>query len=284
MNLNRRHFLQAGAGATVAALGSSYLADIGRAAGAAKIPLALQIYSVRQTAAKDLPGVLKAVAKMGYQGVEFAGYYGWEAKEIRKMLDDNGIQAIGTHTQLNTLLGDAFQETVEYNKTLGNPNLIVPAGMKQAFESIGGIKMAAALFNELADKAEAVDMHVGYHAHGYDFQKIDGQTAWNRFFSLTEPEVIMQLDIGNCLGGGGDPYATLEKFPGRSKLVHLKEHGGPQGAVIGEGDVDWDRVFELCKTVGDTEWYIVEQERYPEGDDPMAAVRACIENIKKMRS
>jgi sugar phosphate isomerase/epimerase len=123
-------------------------------------------------------------------------------------------------------------------------------------------------------------MHVGYHAHGGDFKKFDGETVWDILFSNAGPDVVMQLDIGNSMDGGGDPIAILKKFPGRSLTIHLKEHGGPKGAAIGDGDVDWKEIFRLCETTGKTEWYIVEQESYAGG--PLDSVRACIKNLRKM--
>ena len=143
------------------------------------------------------------------------------------------------------------------------------------------ILATAKLFNELAAKLKEDGMRTGYHAHGGDFRKIDGKTAWEIFFSNTNPEVIMQLDIGNCLQGGGNPYAILKKFPGRSATVHLKEHGGPPEAVVGEGDVDWKKVFKICEKSGGTEWYIVEQEGYG-ALTPLEAVARCIKNLRKM--
>ena len=86
----------------------------------ANIPIGLQLYSVREDAAKDLSGVLKRVAQMGYAGVEFAGYYGHSAPDVRKMLDDNGLKCCGTHTPLITLQGDALKHTVDLHKELGN--------------------------------------------------------------------------------------------------------------------------------------------------------------------
>ncbi|MHC4180411.1 MAG: sugar phosphate isomerase/epimerase family protein, partial [Planctomycetota bacterium] len=91
---------------------------------------------------------------------------------------------------------------------------------------------------------------------------------------------VMQLDIGNCISGGGDPIAVLKKFPGRSATIHLKEHGGKPEAVVGEGDVDWEKVFRLCETTGGTRWYIVEHERG--AGSPMDNVRRCIQNLRKM--
>ncbi len=279
MNLSRRDILKLGAGAAAAWTcgATASWADTAKK----KIPIGLQLYSVRQDAAKDLPGVLKAVAEMGYEGVEFAGYYGHSAQDIRKLLDDNGLKCCGTHTGLNTLFPENFDATVEFNKTIGNKYLIVPGMPDDRLNSVEAIKNTAAMFDEWAPKAAEHGMVVGYHAHGGDFRKVDGDvTRWDLFFKSTKPEVVMQLDVGNCIGGGGDPYAVIERFPGRSLTIHLKEHGGPRGAAVGEGTVDWKRIFQLCETVGGTEWYIVEQESYD--TDPLGSVRRCLENLRKM--
>ena len=91
-----------------------------------RIPIALQMYSVREECERDLPGTLKAVARMGYDGVEFAGYYGRAAQELRTMLDDLGLSVAGTHIGLDTLVGDPLAKTIEFNHVLGNRYLIVP--------------------------------------------------------------------------------------------------------------------------------------------------------------
>ena len=91
-----------------------------------RIPVAVQLYSVREDAAKDLAGVLKAIAKMGYDGVEFAGFYGHDAKSVRAMLDEYGLKAEGAHVGINTLMGDELQRSIEFHATIGNSFLIVP--------------------------------------------------------------------------------------------------------------------------------------------------------------
>lgn len=281
MDLSRRDVLKLGA-AAAAAWTTGSLGAWAAEGGKKKIPIGLQLYSVRKDCGEDLPAVIKAVAEMGYDGVEFAGYHGRTAAELRKLLDDHGLKCCGTHTGLNTLFPENFEATVEFNKTLGNKYLIVPGMPEDRLATAEAIKATAAMFDEWAPKAKEHGMVVGYHAHGGDFKKVDGDvTRWDLFFSSTKPEVVMQMDVGNCLGGGGDPYAMLKKFPGRSLTVHLKEHGGPRGASVGEGEVKWDEVFEICETTGGTEWYIVEQEGY--GDvTPLECVRKCIENLRKM--
>jgi sugar phosphate isomerase/epimerase len=279
MNLSRRDLLKRGAGAAAICLtgGAKYAYAKPRDK---KIPIGLQLYSVRHACQKDLPPVLEAVAKMGYAGVEFAGYYGRTADDLRKLLDQNGLKCCGTHIPLNTLQGDALKGTVEFNKTLGNPYLIVSYMPHSLLESVEKIKETAKIYDEVAAKVKEQGMRVGYHAHGGDFVKVGDKTAWEIFFENTCPAVCMQMDIGNCLEGGGDPYAILEKFPGRSATVHLKEHGGPPEAVVGEGDVDWKKVFAICETSGATEWYIVEHERG--AGDPVENVKRCLENLRKM--
>lgn len=273
----RRDVLRQGAGLAALAAIPRFLAA---APGGKKIPVGLQLYSVRGECQKDLPRVLKAVAEMGYQGVEFAGYYGRSAADMRKLLDEHGLVCCGTHTGWGTIQEAKLQETIAFNKTIGNKNLIVPGGLPaKTFATLDGCKETAKIFTEQAAKAKEAGMRVGYHAHGGDFKKIDGVTVWDLLFENASKEVVMQMDTGNCIGGGGDPYATIKKFPGQTVTIHLKEHGGPAAAPIGEGEVKWKEVFELCETVGGTEWYIVEHES---GNDPLGSVKACLENIKKM--
>src|SRR6476661_1054071 len=131
MSINRREFGE---------LAVTGLVSAGILRSAGKIPIAVQIYSVRQIAEKDLAGVLAQIAKLGYQGVEFAGYYGHGAPAIRKMLDDTGLKAAGTHIPLETLLGDNLPKTTEFNRTIGNKNLIVPGLAPKYHSSIAAWK------------------------------------------------------------------------------------------------------------------------------------------------
>ncbi len=278
--MNRRHFLKAGAG--VAALGMSLqgLSQMVRAADdAKKIPVGVQVYSVRKEAAKDVGAMLKAIGEIGYKGVEFAGYYDNKAEDLRKMMDDNGLVCCGTHTAVGTLLGDEFKKTVEFNRILGNKYLIVPSGLEHALETEDGGRMTAYLFNELADKAAEHGMLVGYHAHAGDLKKVGNTSPWDRFFSQTKAEVVMQLDTGNCYSGGADPVEVLKRYPGRSTTVHLKTFGGDRDTVIGDDKTDWPAVFEACESIGGTEWYIVEHET---GTDPVASIKGCFEGLKKL--
>ena len=271
--MNRRTFLHQGAAGTAGlALGLT----VARAAAATKIPVGLQLYSVREQCAKDLPGTVAAVAQIGYKGVEFAGYHGRSAKELRKLMDDLGLVCCGTHTPLESILPDKLAETIEFNLTLGNKFLIVPwmeNKTRQAWLD------KAKLFNEVADKVKGRGLLVGYHAHAHDFEKFDGVTAWDIFFGGTKAEVVMQLDTSNCRDGGADPVAVLKQYPGRAQTIHLKASGGGPEAVIGEDKVDWPAVFKFCEGPGATQWYIVEHES---SKQPVDAIRRCYAALKQM--
>lgn len=246
-----------------------------------QIPIGLQLYSIREEAAKDLPGVLKAVAGMGYDGVEFAGYYGHSAEDIRKMLDAVGLKCCGTHTGLNTLLGDELERTVEFNKTLDNPYLIVPGLPGERTSSRAAWLETAKTFDAIAQRLTPLEMRTGYHNHHTEFQPLDGEMPWDTFFGNTRPEVIMQLDTGNALHGAADPTPFLERYPGRATTVHLKEYSATNDkALIGEGDVDWELVFKLCEGTGNTAWYIVEQESYVY--PPLECVDKCLQKLRAM--
>src|ERR1051325_4470374 len=163
-----------------------------RAAG--KIPIAVQLCSVRQIAQNDLAGVLAQIAKLGYKGVEFAGYYGHGAQDIRKMLDDNGLKAAGTHIGLETMLGDALPKTLDFNRTIGNHNLIAPGVAQKYRASIAAWKDTAKIFSEIAAKVKPEGFNVGYHNHTIEFQKMDGETPFDAFFGSTSRDVKVQCD------------------------------------------------------------------------------------------
>jgi sugar phosphate isomerase/epimerase len=246
-----------------------------------RIPIALQLYSIREDCARDLEGSIKAVAEMGYEGVEFAGYYQRGADELKSLCDAHGLQIVGTHIGLDTLQGDALEETVEFNKTLGNRYLIVPGLSEERRNSRAAWLETAGLFDEIAARLEPHDMQTGYHNHHIEFAEMEGELPWDTFFGNTRQDVVMQLDTGNMYHGGAEPVGFLQRYPGRAQLVHLKEHSSSNDkALIGEGEVEWARVFEICESSGATEWYIVEQESYAYA--PLECVNRCLQNLKNM--
>jgi sugar phosphate isomerase/epimerase len=247
----------------------------------ARIPIALQLYSVREDAARDLDGVLRAVAKMGYEGVEFAGYYGYDAPALKKLVDENGLKVAGAHVGIDTLLGDELQRSVEFHETIGNRFLIVPGLPAERRSSRAAWLDTAHTMNDIAEKLKPHGKRTGYHHHAIQYTALDGELPWDTFFGNTNPEVVMQFDIGNALHGGGEAAPFLERYPGRATTVHVKEYSATNDkALIGEGDVPWQQIFNLCETIGGTEWYIVEQESY--AYPPLECVDRCLQNLKAM--
>lgn len=246
------------------------------------ITIALQLYSIRQDCADtSLPAVLEKVAKMGYEGVEFAGFHGMAAAELRRHLNANGLKVAGSHTPIDQLLGDKLSQTIEYNRTIGNGYLIVPSLPEEYRNSAAAWEKTAGLFNEIAEKLAPADMQTGYHNHTIEFTPIDGKTPWDIFFSNTRKDVIMQVDSGNALHGGADVAPFIERYPGRATTIHLKEYSkNNDKAIIGEGEVNWKEIFRLATEVGDCQWYIVEQESY--AFPPMECVERCLVNLRQM--
>ncbi len=229
------------------------------------IPIGLQLFSVRGEVQKDLPATLKAVAEIGYVGAEPWGYGGdkleWmghspagHPPDVRRQRPDLLRHPPAT----DALMGDNLARTVELNSILGNHFLVIAID-PQRITTVDGVAELAGILNDAAEKVADKGMYVGYHAHGVDFQDVEGQTGWERLFSSTRQEVIMQMDIGNCANGGGDPIAMLKKFPNRARSLHLKDYGGGPDSVIGEGKADWETIFKLVDECQNTEWFVVEE-------------------------
>jgi len=298
-SLSRRQFLTTTAASIAAAgiMGSDAMAREKKEAGAKKraagerqkagggerrLPVGLQLYSVRSEMAKDVPGTIAKVGTMGYRGVEFAGYFDYKAKDLRKLLDDNNLVCCGTHTAMETLSDANLAATIEFNQVLGNKYLIVPWLQPDAANPKAGWLKYAERFNVLAEKVKEHGMFVGYHNHAHDFAPVDGTTGWDLLAGNTSKDVIMQIDTGNAMSGGADPVAYMQKYPGRSVTVHIKEFSKTnKDAMIGEGDVRWDQILKLARTIGGTKWFIIEEEKdaYP----PIEGVEISLKNFRKVR-
>src|SRR6266404_1676479 len=257
MHSTRRHFIKLWIGSIVTMNMSKTLSIAG--SESARIPIGFQLYTVRGEFARDVPGTLKKLGEAGYKAVEFWGYAGtknvyekYSATELRNLLDQDGLKCCGMHLDLKALDKENLQRTIENNVALGSEYLNVAAA-KEKMVTEESIAELANLLNERSAECKKHGMLVGYHAHPFDFAKIMGRFAWEILFNKTQPEVNMQMDVGNCLAGGGDPVAMLKEFPGRTRTIHIKEHK--------EKTFDSDfykEVFRLCETSSGTKWYIVE--------------------------
>ena len=261
-----------------------------------RIPVALQLYSVREDAKEDLPGVLKQVAQWGFDGVEFAGFYGHDANQVKAWLNEFGLVCPSTHTGIQLLDDEHFDETVAFHKTIGCDTILIPWLPVEKRNSIDACRQTAGFFKQLLEKLRPLNMRTGFHVHGEDVIALDppegdGRSPWDLFAEMTPDDFIMQYDTANGMVGGSDPVTTIRKHPGRSVLLHFKEYGDGTGTMtgheghgisaIGEGDVPWQEVFKAAEEVGGTTWYIVEQEGHA-SLPRMEAAKRCFDNLQKL--
>lgn len=240
-----------------------------------KIPVGIQLYSLRDVMPRDVPGTLRKVAQMGYDGVEFAGYYNLPGDELRKMLDDCGLICLGSHTGLAALEGDAFERTAALNKVLGTDRLIVPSA------DLGDVPRAIERLNMVHNRAKKRGMRAGYHNHWKEFALLDGQTIFDRIFSETPADFLVQLDIGWAAHAGQDVPAILRKYNKRIETIHVKEFSRTNpAAAVGEGDINWREILRITETEMALQGYIVEQEKFAVG--PLESAHVCINNMRAL--
>lgn len=255
-------------------------------AAAARIPIAVQLYSVRRDCQQDFDAAIEQVAAMGFEGVEFAGYYTYagKASELGSRLRALKLEAAGTHISLETLQGDALKRTIDFHQAIGCRFLIVPS--HAAFTDPDKSKALADTFNQLSETLKPLGMACGYHNHVGEFRKDGDKTYWDLFAERTGKDVILQQDCGWTFAAGLDPAAYIRKYPGRTRTVHFKPtvRQGETGkrAVIGQDSVDWPAVYAACASVGGTEWIVVEQETYPDGRTPMECTRESLAGLKQL--
>lgn len=270
-SLSRRQALQQALG-----LGALAAAPL---RAAANIPLAVQVYSVRKDAAEDFAGTLAKLAKMGYEGVEFAGFYNHSPAAVRKILADTGLKPFSSHTGLKQLSGDELQKTIDFHAEIGCRYLVVPSLPRT--DKADEWRRYAGQLTEIAGKLKAHKMMTGFHNHAIEFVPVEGKVPMEILFDNTPADVIMQLDVGHCVRAGADPIAYINKYKGRSRSLHIKDFS-PQSEdiLLGQGVVKWPEVFKAATTAGKTEIYIIEQERYP--FPPLECVEKCLQSLKKM--
>jgi sugar phosphate isomerase/epimerase len=267
--ISRRGFLRSTVcGGAVVALGASSVSRLlAEDYGGKRIPVGLQLYTIGNDLKADAAGTLAKVSKMGYKGVEFAGFPVKDAKELRKMLDDNGLKVCGSHTRLNGLSDEALTKEIEFAKVIGNTRLIAPS-LPFKFTEDGEkdkktVEDMADVYSALAEKLKPQGLRTGFHCHPGEFRKIGDSTVWDIFFSRANKDVIMQCDLGHMGTAGVDPVAYMKKYPGRAATVHVKPSAQKKkGGLVGDADdtLKWAEIFKACETVGGTEWYIVEYD------------------------
>jgi sugar phosphate isomerase/epimerase len=281
--LSRRAFL----GLAGAVAGSAALAGTNAFAKGGKVPVGVELYTVRDALKADLMGTVRGIAKMGYEVVEFySPYYDWtpqQAKEVRKLLDDLGIKALSTHNSATVFTKETIQKAIDLNQTIGS-KCIVMASAGEKVTDAAGWKAVADKLNFGAETVAKHGMTVGFHNHAAEWHAVEGQRPMDILAKNTKKEVALQLDLGTCVEAGADPVAWINANPGRIKSLHCKEWSKEKGyaALFGEGQVPWAGVFKAAESVGGVEFYLIEQEEGP-SDQQMARAQQCLANWKKMR-
>jgi sugar phosphate isomerase/epimerase len=256
-----------------------------------RIPVGLELYSVRGELMKDLPGTVTAVAKMGYQVVEFySPYFSWtpeQAKDVRKLLDDLGIKCLSTHNGVNAISDKQIQQAIDLNQTIGSKAIIIASPPK--VQGVDGWKSFAAALTTASEKLKAAGMVTGFHNHASEWRPVaegSSERAMDVLAANTPKDVVLQLDCGTCVEAGADPVAWIKANPGRIKSLHLKDWGKGEGrgynVAFGEGDVPWKALLDAAETVGGAEYHLIEQEHAGAITESQMAQK-CLDNYKKMR-
>jgi len=256
------------------------------AAKGKRVPVGLELYSVRDEMKKDLFGTVRRVGKMGYEGVEFySPYFDWTpeyAKEVRKVLDEVKLKCWSTHNGANSFNTGNVQKAIDLNGILGSKYVVMASAGK--VEGLDGWKNVAETLTASQSKLKSAGMKAGFHNHQTEFKPIDGKRPMDVLAANTPKDVMLQLDVGTCIEAGSDPVAWIKSNPGRINSLHCKDWSKEKGyhVLFGDGVAPWKDIFAAAETTGDVEFYYVEQEGY---DLPaFETAEKCLANFKKIHS
>jgi sugar phosphate isomerase/epimerase len=299
MTISRRKFIQ---NSTFTIAGAALLSNSFLSCAKGKTLTGVQLYSVRDDMNKDPLGTLKQVAGMGYKHVEHANYvdrkfYGYNAKDFKKILDDLGLNMPSGHTVLRGEhwdeskkdFTDSWKYTVEDAAVLKQEFVISPSLEQSWRKDMDSLKRSMDVFNKSGELCKKSGMKFGYHNHDFEFrEKLGNMTVYDAILQNTDPKlVIQQLDIGNMYSGGGRALDVIKKYPGRFQSLHVKdeiaaagsEHGY-ESALLGTGIIGVKQVLEESIKTGGAVHLIIEQESY-QGKSPLESIK---ENLQIMKN
>lgn len=273
-SFSRRSFLAAAAAAPLLAAKGKH------------VPVGLELFSVRDELAKDLEGTVKAVAKMGYEDVEFfSPYYSWttdKAKDVRKLLDDLKIKCLSTHNGPQSFSPDGIQKAIDLNSILGTKYIVMASAGR--VNGLDGWKGVAETLSKASEKLKSANLRAGYHNHQAEFKEVEGKRPIEVIAANTPKNVMLQFDVGTCIEAGSNPVAWIDSNPGRINSLHLKDWSPDAGkgykVLFGEGAAPWKKIFDAAEKTGGVEFYLIEQEgsAYP----PFETVEKCLASYKKL--
>jgi sugar phosphate isomerase/epimerase len=293
----RRQFLRAGAFG-LAGFASVSQKVLKLRADPLGLPIGLELYTVRQEVAKDLPGTLKKVAQVGYKEVESgAPKNKAKALEFRQAVADSGLVCPSLHfdwTDLQSKLGDE----IEIAQTVG-ATYMVCSSLPDAERSIDHYRQAAEFFNHAGEACLKSGRLIGYHCHNFDFTSFDGVTAFDELLRLTDPKLVgMQMDCFWVTRAGKDPVQYFKTYPGRFPTLHIKDlkpgyapgtktkdgptpgNKGGTFTEVGRGVIDWKRIFAAAPE-GGVKHYFVEQDF--SDDSPFDSIKTSYEYLHQLQ-
>jgi sugar phosphate isomerase/epimerase len=241
--------------------------------------IALQLYTVRQLAATDLSGTLRAVAAAGYRAVEIAGLPEIDPAELARLLRDAGLRAVAWHGGIDALRENP-DRVADRLATLGCDRLIVPSMASSDRRTPDDVRRFARELGGHARRLAERSIRVGYHNHDFEFRPLDGTTVWDILLAEFPPEVEIELDVYWAAVGGRDPVAEIRATAGRVRLLHMKDRAPgaePHDAPAGAGNLPFPQIVEAARAAG-VEWYIAEQ------DEPGDAVEDIGEAFRYLES
>lgn len=298
MKTTRRDFLKS----TAALAGAGVLSTIiAKAAARPSILTGIQLYSIREEMGANPLDTLKKLSAMGYKYVEHANYnnrkfYGWTAKEFKKVLKDLGMEMPSGHTVLagnhwdatKKDFTDAWKYTVEDAATAGQEFVISPWLDAKLRATKDDVKRFMEVFNKAGELCKKSGMKFGYHNHDFEFSEmLDGESLYDLILNYTDPATVMQqLDIGNLYNGGVKAIDIVKKYPGRFESLHVKDmveaaksdHGKYESTILGKGIGNVKEVIDLCKNAG-SRHFIIEQESY-QGVAPLECAKEDLATMK----
>ena len=245
-----------------------------------RIPVGLQMYTLRNEMAQDPIGTIRKVAEIGYEGIEALPWEGISVEDYRKLLDDLGLKTPGGHVPLEALEAD-LNAVVDLYLALGATYVTVPYLAEERRKTGDDWRRLAEIMTEIGEKLATQGLVLSYHNHSFEFQTFDGKYGFDIFFETADPRYVKsQLDTYWVKHGGEDPAAYIRKLDHRTPLIHLKDMGEDGSfAEVGEGILDWEAIFDASEANGAV-WYLVEQDTCKR--PPIEAVAVSLDNLRAM--
>ncbi|OCA88060.1 xylose isomerase [Bacillus sp. FJAT-27225] len=245
-----------------------------------KIPVAVQMYTLREEAEKDFAGTLRKVAELGYDGVEFAGFGGLSAQEVKGLIEELGLQAVSAHIPLPELEGN-LEKVINDLKTVGIQYAVCPYLPLELRNEEFYLSMIPSL-NKIGETLKAEGITLCYHNHDFELQPLsDGRTALETIFEDTDSNALnTELDVYWLSKAGENPVRWLNRYAGRSPLVHLKDMTADEEqffAELGTGSIDLNAILDAGQEAG-VQWWIVEQDACRR--DPFESVEISLNYLR----